>query len=56
MAGKCSGDNLPLSEHSHIKILDRIGLWKVDNIVTLIFKVVECHFKRITSVPTTNWL
>ena len=54
MAGKCSGENLPLPEHRHIKILDRIGLWKVDNIVTLIFKVVECHFKRITSVPTTK--
>ena len=51
---KCSGENLPLSEHKHIEILDRGGLWKVDNNVTLIFKVAECHFKTITSVPTTK--
>ena len=31
MAGKCSGENLPLLEHKHIEILDRGGLWKVDN-------------------------
>ena len=54
MAGKCSGENLPLPEHKHIEILDRGGLWKVDNNVTLIFKVAECHFKTITSVPTTK--
>ena len=54
MAGKCSGENLPLPEHKHIEILDRGGLWKVDNNVTLIFKVAECHFKAITSVPTTK--
>ena len=51
---KCSGENLPLSEHKHIEILDRGGLWKVDNNVILIFKVAECHFKTITSVPTTK--
>ena len=54
MAGKCSGENLPLPEHKHIEILDRGGLWKVDNNVILIFKVAECHFKTITSVPTTK--
>ena len=53
MAGKCSGENLPLPEHKHIEILDRGGLWKVDN-VTLRFKVAECHFKTITSVLTTK--
>ena len=46
--------NLPLPEHKHIEILHWGGLWKVDNNVTLIFKVAECHFKTITSVPTTK--
>ena len=54
MAGKCSGESLPLPEHKYIEILDRGGLCKVDNNVTLIFKVAECHFKAITSVPTTK--
>ena len=54
MAGKCSGENLPLPEHKHIEVLDRGGLWKVYNNMTLIFKVAECHFKTITSVPTTK--
>ena len=54
MAGKYSGKNLTLPEHKHIEILHQGGLWKVDNNVTLIFKVAECHFKTITSVPTTK--
>ena len=57
IARKCSGENLPLPGHKHIEMLDRGGLWKVDNIdnnVTLIFKVAECHFKTITSVQTTK--
>ena len=53
-ARKCSGENLPLPEHKHIEILDRGGLWKVDNNVTLIFKVAEYHFKTTTSVSTTK--
>ena len=43
MAGKFYGENLPLPEHKHIEISDRGWLWKVDNTVTLIFKVAECH-------------
>ena len=43
-----------LPEHKHIEILDRSGLWKVDNNVTLIFEVAECHFKTITSDPSTK--
>ena len=46
MAGKCSGENLPLPEHKHIEILDRGGLWKVDNNVTLIFKVLNVISKQ----------
>ena len=49
MVGKCSGENLSLTEHKHIEILDRGGLWKVDNNVIIIFKVSECDFKTITS-------
>ena len=45
---------IPLPEHKHVEILDRGGLWKVDNNVTLIFKVPEYHLKTITSVPTTK--
>ena len=54
MTGKCSGENLSLPEHKHIEILDRGGLWEVDNNETLIIKVAEYHFKAITGVPTTK--
>ena len=54
MSGKYSGKNLTLVEHKHTEMLHRGGLWKVDNNVTLIFKVAECHFKTITSVPATK--
>ena len=46
MAGKCSGKNLPLPEDKHVEILDRGGLWKVDNNMTLIFKVAEFISKQ----------
>ena len=36
-------------------MLGRGGLWKVDNNVTLISKVAECHFKTIANVPTTKF-
>ena len=45
MAGKGSGEKLPIPEHKHIEILDQGGLWKVDNNVTLIFKVAEFILK-----------
>ena len=54
MAGKCSGESLPLPKHKYIEILDRRGLWKVDNNGTLILKVAECHFKTTTNVPATK--
>ena len=38
----------------HTEILEWSGLWKVDDNETLIFKVAECHFETITSVPTTK--
>ena len=54
MVRQYSGENLPLPEHKHIEIIDQDGLREVDNSVTLTFKVSECHFKRITSVPATK--
>ena len=48
MAGKCSGKNLPLLEHKHIKILDQSGLKRVDNNVTLILKIAEFYFMSKT--------
>ena len=55
MVGKCSGENLPLLEQKHTEILDRDGLKKVDNNVTLEFKVAEFRFKKkTTSVSTTK--
>ena len=54
MAGKCSGESLPLPEHTHVQLLDRGGLWKVNNYVTSIFQVAECHFKNIAQINTTK--
>ena len=54
MVGKCFEGNLPLPEHKHFEIVDQGGLWKVDDNVTLIFKVAECYFKTITSFPATK--
>ena len=54
MTENCSGANLPLPEHKHIKIRDRGAIWKVYNNFILIFKVAEHHFKRKTSVPPTR--
>ena len=46
MVGKCSGENLPLLEQKHTEILDRGGLKKVDDNVTLISKVAEFRLKK----------
>ena len=35
MAGKSSGENLPLLEHKHIEILDRGGLWESSVLMTM---------------------
>ena len=55
-AGKCNGEKIPivLSEHRHVQLLDRGGLWRVTSDVTSIFKVAECYFKCATQKPTTN--
>ena len=54
MARKCFGENLPSPVLKHIEILDWDGLWKVDDNVTLIFKVAEYYFKTISSIWTTK--
>ena len=55
MTRNYSGENLPLPERKYIEILGRGGMWKVDDNMTLISKVAKCHFKIITSVPTTKF-
>ena len=56
IAGKCDGQSIPivLSEHRHVELLDRGGLWRVTLDVTSIFKVAECYFKCATQKPTTK--
>ena len=48
MAGKCVGENVTLPEHKHINIMDRGGLWKVNENVTSIFKIAEHYFRIAT--------
>ena len=48
LAGKCIGENITLPEHKHVNIMDRGGLWKVNENVTSIFKVAEAYFKVAT--------
>ena len=55
MVGKCDGSiPIVLSEHRHVELLDRGGLWRVTLDVTSIFKVAECYFKCATQKPTTK--
>ena len=56
MAGKCDGESISivLSEHRHVQVLDRGGLWRVTSDVTSIFKVAEHYFKCATQKPTTK--
>ena len=51
-AGKCNGEKIPivLSEHRHVQLLDRGGLWRVTSDVTSIFKVAKCYFKCATPI------
>ena len=56
MVGKQDGERIPivLSEHRHVELLDRGGLWRVTSDVTSIFKVTEYYFKCATQKPTTK--
>ena len=44
MAGKCVGEAIFLPEYSHVSVLNRGGLWKVNEDVIAIFSVAEAYF------------
>ena len=44
MAGKCVGETVSLPEHRHVDVLNRGGLWKVNEDVIAIFSVAEAYF------------
>ena len=48
MAGKCVGETISLPEHKHVNVLNRGGLWKVNEDVIAIFSVAEAYFLSST--------
>ena len=48
MAGKCVGETVSLPEHRHVDVLNRGGLWKVNEDVIAIFSVAEAYFLSST--------
>ena len=48
MAGKCGGETVSLPEHRHVDVLNRGGLWKVNEDVIAIFSVAEAYFLSST--------
>ena len=44
MAGKCVGETISLPKHRHVNVLNRGGLWKVNEDVITIFSVAEAYF------------
>ena len=48
MAGKCVGETISLPEHRHVNVLNRGGLWKVNEDVIAIFGVAEAYFLSST--------
>ena len=48
MAGKCVGEIIYSPEHRHVIVLDRGGLWKVNEDVIAIFSVAEAYFLSST--------
>ena len=48
MAGKCVGKTVSLPEHRHVDVLNRGGLWKVNEDVIAIFSVAEAYFLSST--------
>ena len=47
VAGKCVGETISLPEHRHVNVLNRGGLWKVNEDVA-IFSVAEAYFLSST--------
>ena len=48
MTRQCVGENVTLAEHKHLNIMDRVGLWEVNENVTSIFKITEHYFRIAT--------
>ena len=48
MAGKCVGETIFLPEYRHTDVLNRGGLWKVNEDVIAIFSVAEAYFLSST--------
>ena len=48
MAGKCVGKTIFLPEHRHADVLNRAGVWKVNEDVIAIFSVAEAYFLSST--------
>ena len=48
MAGKCVGETACLPEHRHVDVLNRGGLWKVNEDVIAIFSAAEAYFLSST--------
>ena len=44
VAGKCVGETVFLPEHRHVDVLNRGGLWKVNEDGIAIFSVAEAYF------------
>ena len=44
MAGKCVGETISLPEHRHVNVLNRGGLWKVNEDDIAIFNVAEAYY------------
>lgn len=53
LAGKCTGESKQ-SEHQHVELFDRGGLWKVNRDVIAIFSVAESYFLSSCKNGTTN--
>ena len=51
VTGKYVGETISLPEHRHVNVLNRGGLWKVNEDVIAIFSVVEAYF-----LPSTKKL
>ena len=48
VAGKCVGKTISLPEHRHVNVLNRGGLWKVNEDAIAIFSVAEAYFLSST--------
>ena len=48
MAGKCVDETVSLPEHRHVDVLNRGGLWKVNEDVIAIFSFAEAYFLSST--------